>query len=300
VTWVGADSQNHSIVSAGFTSPVIHPGETYSQVMETPGKLAYTQTNFGPSKKGTIIVAVNGPVVLTVNRPSVVFGGSVVLSGKSPLPGRSITLSTQPGGHHGGGKNWTDLGSIPTAADGSFSTTVQPKANASYRVTVVAKLSSQPVTVQVKPRLTIAAAPLKLPAGRMLRVVARIVPTTAATNLELKQQVGTKRARTLAQKTVPANGTVIFAWKVTPGRSLLHVEMPKVKGGSQFQATFSRTIAVTGTVKPAPPTPASHPATTTHKTKHHKTKKPKPHKTKPHKTKKSHKPKGSPTKSSGS
>jgi hypothetical protein len=247
VSFVNADAQNHSVVSTvlGFISPVIYPGQTYSHTMDTPGKFSYTQTNFGPPKKGMIVVTVNGSVQLTANRPSVVYGGSVVLSGKSPLPGRPVTVSTQPAGHHHG-KAWTDLATLPTSADGSFSTVVRPTMNSSYRVTVVAKLLSQPVTVGVKPRLTIAAAPLKLSVGHAVRVVARIIPATAATSLELRQLTGTKRARTLAQKTVPASGTVVFSWKVTQGRSLLRVEMPKVKGGSTFQATFSRSIAVTG------------------------------------------------------
>ncbi len=266
VSFVNADAQNHSIVSTGFTSPVIYPGQTYSHTMDTPGKFSYTQTNFGPSKKGLIVVAVNGTVELTANTPSVVYGNPVVLSGKSPLPGRPVTVSTQPGGHHHG-KTWTALTTIPTSADGSFSTVVRPTVNSSYRVTVVAKLLSQPVTVGVKPRLTIAATPLKLKVGQTVRVVARIVPATAATSLELRQLTGTKRARTLAQKPVSASGNVVFTWKATQGRSLLRVEMPKIKGGSTYLATFSRSIAVTG-ITTATATTSSKSSTKSHGKRH--------------------------------
>jgi plastocyanin len=269
VSFVNSDTQNHSIVSPSFTSPVIYPGQTYSVTMDTPGKISYTQTNFGRSNKGLIVVTVNGPVQLTASSPSVVYGAHVVLSGKSPLPGsRTVTLSTQPGaGRHGAGKAWTDLATVPTSADGSFSTVVEPKMSLSYRVVVAPGISSQPVAVQVKPRLTITAAPLKLRVGRVVRVVARIVPATAATTLELKQLTGTKRARTLAQKTVTASGTVTFAWKVTQGRSLLRVEMPKTKGGSSFQATFSRSITVTGIPMPTLATKVKKPPTKSVKTK---------------------------------
>lgn len=273
VSFVNSDTQNHSIVSPSFTSPVISPGQTYSVTMETPGKISYTQTNSGRSNKGLIVVTVNGPVQLTASSPSVVYGAHVVLSGKSPLPGsRTVTLSTQPaGGRHGTGKAWTDLATVPTSAEGSFSTIVEPKMSLSYRVAVAPGITSQPVAVQVKPRLTITAAPLKLRVGRVVRVVARIVPATAATSLDLKRFTATKRARTLAQKTVSASGTVTFGWTATQGRSLLRVETSKTKGGSSFQATFSRSVTVTGIPAPTPAT-AVHNAPTVKTKKSVKTK----------------------------
>ncbi len=248
VSWVGADSQNHSIVAASFTSPVIRPGDTYSHVMDTPGKFPYTATSFGPSKKGLIVVTVNGTVSLAVDHPSVVYGSSVVLSGSSPLPGKPVTLSMSPGGrHHGGGnKAWTNIATVQTSSAGTFSTVVEPQTNSSYRVTVVPKLSSQPVAVQVRPRLTVSAWPLRLAAGKVLRVVARITPAKAASSLELKQIVGKKRPKTVGQKTVGSNGTAVFAWRVVPGRSLLRVDMPKGKGAA-FVSITSRTLSVTGT-----------------------------------------------------
>lgn len=261
VSFIGADNQNHSIISktGGFTSPVIKPGETWSRVMDAPGRFRYRETNFGKPNRGLIVVQVVGALELSASPSSVVYGREVVLSGRSPLPGRQVTLSWRSAGKHAksAGGGWSELATVAADGAGAFSLTIQPKISGKYRAAVAAgrkKLTSSVISVMVKPLLT--AAPLLRTArtGTVLRITGRVTPPTAANTVALMRfDRGLRRWKQLAETQVRAGGTAVFAWSVVRGRSLLRLEILRSGREPGFDVAASNRIVITG-VGPAPST----------------------------------------------
>jgi plastocyanin len=58
VTWTNSDTRNRQVISrgAGFASPILKPGETYSFTFKTAGRFAYEETLVEPTQKGSVVV----------------------------------------------------------------------------------------------------------------------------------------------------------------------------------------------------------------------------------------------------
>src|SRR3954469_3576169 len=86
VTWTNSDSANHQVVSqtAGFASPILKPGETFTYQFSKAGKFGYHDALTKATGSGTVTVA-NAPVVVTAtlsaNVKAITYGA------------RSVTLS---------------------------------------------------------------------------------------------------------------------------------------------------------------------------------------------------------------
>jgi plastocyanin len=256
VQFVGVGRENHAVIAPGFTIPLIYPGETHEVKMEVPGKISYKVTGFGHSSRGTIEVVVPEGLELSASSSSVPYKAPVMLKGKSPLKNAEVVLESRRAAG-GSGVPWTKVTGVPTADDGSFSAVVHPEITTSYRVTIGGgKVRSELVTVDVTPILTISAKPRTLKEDSLLRVVGKVVPPTAATQIDLAQYDRTRNIpgwKPVLRRVVPATGTVVFNWPVIAGRTPLRLQTSKQTTRAGFKATNSASILVTGIAKPAPP-----------------------------------------------
>jgi plastocyanin len=160
VTWTNSDSIDHQVVSqsAGFASPILHPGDTFTHAFDTAGKFGYKDALTTRTGNGSVTVTaapVNATLSLTASNDSIVYGvNSVDLTGQLSLKksGQQITLSEQAMGE----TQAKALETTTTNANGEFSFTVEPTIRTVYTVhwqVGTDKAASAPVTVQVHPRV---------------------------------------------------------------------------------------------------------------------------------------------------
>jgi len=160
VTWTNSDSIDHQVVSqaAGFASPILHPGDTFTHVFDTAGKFGYHDALSTKTGNGSVTVVaqpLNATLSLNASATSVVYGvNSVQLTGQLSLKkdGQQITLSEQAMGE----AQAKALATTTTNANGEFSFTVSPTIQTAYSVHWQVgsdKASSTPVTILVHPRV---------------------------------------------------------------------------------------------------------------------------------------------------
>jgi hypothetical protein len=246
VEFVGAGNENHAIFGPGFTVPFIRPGESFSVRMVSAGTLKYRATGFYRPSGGVIVVTVPAPPILSASKTSVVYRQVVKLSGTSPLRAYEIGLESKPLGR-GVRAAWTRTDSLPTGADGSFSTVVHPQTSTAYRVTLGGRSASEPVIVGVGPVLTLSATPRAVKAGRAVHVLAKVEPASAASLLMLSIYDRTRPPpiwRDVGRASVASNGTAVFNWTATAGRSLLRVHSTRASAGTGFVSATSSLIVV--------------------------------------------------------
>ncbi len=93
-----------------------------------------------------------GSVTISVSRPVVVYGGSVMLSGKvsSHQAGANVSVGAEPFG----ASTFTDLDTVATKADGAWSYSAKPLIQTTYQARWNTA-TSRNVTVKVRPRITL-------------------------------------------------------------------------------------------------------------------------------------------------
>ena len=246
VSFVGAGAQNHAIFATGFTVPFIKPGESYPVRMVAAGSVKYRVTGFYKPSGGIIVVTVPSPPTLKASKASVPVHGSVTLSGTSPLTSYQIALQSKPLGR-GVNAAWTQVGTLPTGADGSFSTVITPDTTSAYRV-ALGKSVSDPLVVGIEPALTLSATPRAVKEGRTVRVVAKVQPAAAATQLMLSIYDNTRQPagwHDIGKTSVTPTGTAVFSWKAAPGgKARLRVHSTRASAGSGFVSASSPSIVV--------------------------------------------------------
>jgi hypothetical protein len=250
VSFAGTGSQNHAIFGPGFTVPFIKPGEAYPVRMVAAGTFRYRATGFYKPSGGTIVVTVPSAPSLKASKTSVALHQSVTLSGTSPLTSYQIALQAKPLGR-GVHAAWTKTADVPTAADGSFSTVVTPDTTSAYRV-ALGRSVSEPVMVGIAPVLTLSATPRTVKAGGTVRVVAKVQPASAASQLMLSIYDGTRQPagwHDIGKVSVAPNGSAVFTWTAMPGTARLRVHSTRASAGSGFVSTISPSIVVAVTGK---------------------------------------------------
>jgi plastocyanin len=160
VTWTNSDSANHQVVSqaAGFASPILKPGDTFTYAFAKAGKFGYSDAQSKATGKGTVTVTnppLNVTATLSASASAVTYGvNSVTLSGQlsTKASGQQVTLNEQATGE----AQAKALTSTTTNATGEYSFTVAPTIQTIYSVAWHSgndKASSSPVTVAVHPRV---------------------------------------------------------------------------------------------------------------------------------------------------
>jgi plastocyanin len=159
VTWVNKTSANQQVIAddAAFTSLVLAPGARYSHTFSTAGTFGY-HDGLQPTLKGTIVVAAppaGESITLDSSADVVTYSGSLLLTGtvSNGTAGEKVTITSNP--QSAGTKTAKSVLTTTAAANGSFSATVHPLVHTVY-VAATAKSSSDPVSVDVRPRLRLA------------------------------------------------------------------------------------------------------------------------------------------------
>jgi plastocyanin len=153
VTWVNRDTRNHQVVAdtGAFVSPVLRPGQSYTFTFRAAGTYRYRDA-LEPAERGT--VRVTGPppsVSLGATMPIIVHGGETHLQGgiSTGAVGETVRIFAQPYGQ----ASYVEVAEVLTTTNGAFDVVVKPTILTNYQVRWRAA-TSQPVTLQVRPRIT--------------------------------------------------------------------------------------------------------------------------------------------------
>lgn len=166
ITWTNSDTRDRQVISrpAGFASPILKPGETYSFTFKRAGRFAYEEALVEPTRRGSIVVTdvaqpppppppATATLTLAASRTAVVYGGSVVLTGElsSGAAGETVEVLASPSGDFVAAAT-TKVLETATTAGGEFRAAVKPSARTVYRVRWKQTTSGR-VTVTVRPRV---------------------------------------------------------------------------------------------------------------------------------------------------
>ena len=155
VTWVNRDTVNHPVVSdtGAFASPTLRPGQRYTFTFRVGGTFRYRDA-LEPAERGTVVVRGLPPAVsLAVNVPILVYGlGEIKLTGtvNSGQSGEAVTIFAQ----EYGAAAPSQVATLQTTTNGAFEAQLHPTILTSYTARYKTA-TSQPVSVQVRPRITL-------------------------------------------------------------------------------------------------------------------------------------------------
>ena len=154
IKWVNSDNASHQVVAnnGAFASPILKPNESYSFMSKAAGTFPYHDA-LHPSIKGT--VTVKGPppsITLGAGAPILVYGSETTLTGtvSNGLANEPVVIS----GQQSGALTVQQIATVMTGVGGGFAYTVQPSILTTYTAHWKTA-SSQPISVQVRPKLTL-------------------------------------------------------------------------------------------------------------------------------------------------
>jgi len=236
VTWKNADTVNHQVVAndGSFASPVLKPGDSFSETFSKAEKVSYHDSLF-TSRKGT--VTVNAPaanVTLQSGASTIVYGDSTTISGAvtNQLTNEPVTLSSQPFG-----KGTQSLATTTTSANGTFSFPVSPTIQTSYQAHW-RTTASPSVAVNVAPRVGF---------GQSGRLYVAKVTSDIGYNghyvwVQRKAPYGS--FRNVKRIYLGAASRAVFRVNIPKGRSILRLVLPADQAGPGYVQGLSRLIAV--------------------------------------------------------
>ena len=236
VTWKNADTINHQVVAndGSFASPVLKPGEAFSQTFPKSGKFSYHDSLF-TTRKGT--VTVNAPpvnVTLQAGATTLVYGDSTTISGavSNQLTNEPVTLTSQPYG-----KGTQSIATATTQANDTFSFGVSPTIQTSYQAHW-RTTSSPSVSVNVAPRVGFGQS------GRLY--VAKVTSDIgyAGHYVWVQRKAPYGSFRNVKRIYLGANSRAVFRVTIPRGRSILRLVLPADQAGVGYVQSFSRLVAV--------------------------------------------------------
>ena len=177
-------------------------------------------------------------VTISLSRPSVVYGGSVTLSGKvsDSKAGETVDVLAEAFG----ASSFTSLGSVSTTAGGKWTDVVKPTIETAYRATWKSATSST-VTVKVRPLITLTL--IDLSTGRFSTKVT--AARSFAGKFVLVQRLSSTGVATLKKVTLDAGSSATFRVRLHRGRSRLRVVMPTSQTAPGYITRKSKVLTVT-------------------------------------------------------
>ena len=236
VTWRNADSVNHQVVAndGSFASPVLKPGESFTQAFAKAGKLSYHDALF-TSRKGS--VTANAPaatVSLTAATQTIVYGENTTVSGSisNQLANEPVSLTSQPVD-----KGTQAIASSMTQASGAFSFGVSPTIQTAYQAHY--KTAASPsVTINVAPRVGF---------GRYGRhFIAKVTSDVGYGGKFVVVQRKSRFGGWTAAKRVYLGGAsrAVFTMRLVKGPSTLRLVLPDSQAGVGYVQGTSRLLLV--------------------------------------------------------
>ena len=150
ITWTNNDTVNRSVVSDTglFSSGILTPGQAFSQTFTQNGTFRYRDGTRRLTRGTVVVRSPAATVTLSASKPSLIFGGDVVLSGaiSTKVSGQPVTLVVRP---FGGNVERVEL---TTGTDGVWRYEAQPRIQTTYSVEY-RRATSPSATVNVRPRI---------------------------------------------------------------------------------------------------------------------------------------------------
>jgi hypothetical protein len=177
-------------------------------------------------------------VTISASRPSVVYGGSVSLSGKiaDSSTGQTVNVLAEPSG----ASSFSALGSVTTTAGGHWTDAVKPTIETAYEATWMSS-TSPTVTVKVRPLITLTLVNASNGTFSTKITAAR----SFAGKFVLVQRLGTSGVSTLKHVTLGAGSAASFSVRLHHGLSRLRVVMPTSQTAPGYIAGSSNVLSVT-------------------------------------------------------
>ena len=236
VTWKNADIVNHQVVAndGSFASPVLKPGESYSQAFSKSGNTSYHDSLF-TSRKGTVIVsAPAATVTLKAGATTVVYGNSTTVAGAvtNQLTNEPVNLTSQPYG-----KGTQSIATQTTQANGAFIFGVSPTIQTSY-LAHWRTASSPSVSVDVAPRVGFGQS------GRLY--IAKVTSDIGYGGhfVWVQRKVPYGSFRNVKRIYLGANSRAVFRVNIPKGRSILRLVLPASEAGPGYVSGLSRLLAI--------------------------------------------------------
>jgi hypothetical protein len=185
----------------------------------------------------TAAAAPKQSVTISLSRPSVVYGGSVTLSGKvsNHKAGETVDVLAEAFG----ASSFSSLGTVSTTAGGKWTDVVKPTIETSYRATWMG-VNSSTVTVKVRPLITLTL--MNLSAGRFSTKVT--AARAFAGKFVLVQRLSSTGVATLKKVTLDASSSATFRVRLHHGRSRLRVVMPTSQTAPGYITGMSNVVKV--------------------------------------------------------
>jgi plastocyanin len=236
VTWKNADIVNHQVVAndGSFASPVLKPGESFSQTFAKSGKVSYHDSLFTARNGSVTVNAPAASVTLQTAATTVVYGDSTMVSGAvtNLLANEPVTLTAQPSG-----KGTQSIATAATQASGIFSFGVSPTIQTAYQAHW-RTTSSPAVSVNVAPRVGFGQS------GRLY--IAKVTSDLGYGGhyvwVQRKAPFGS--FRNVKRIFLGVNSRAVFRVNIPKGRSILRLVLPADQAGLGYVQGLSRLIAV--------------------------------------------------------
>jgi len=176
-------------------------------------------------------------VTISLSRPSVVYGGSVSLSGKvsDNKAGETVDVLAEPSG----ATSFSVLGSVTTTAGGHWTDVVKPTIETSYEANWKSATSST-VTVKVRPLVTLTLVNLSTGSFSTKVTAAR----SFAGKFVLVQRLGSSGVATEKKVILDTNSSATFRVRLHQGRSRLRVVMPTSQTAPGYITGVSKVLTV--------------------------------------------------------
>jgi cupredoxin-like protein len=254
ITWTNSDNRNRQPVSqeAGFASPILKPGETFTFAFKKEGKFTVRDALVA-TQRSTVTVTKPAPIgtpSLTASKRSVIYGGSLALTGKVPTgnAGEKVTLRAEvltPAGT----RQASAVSETSTASDGTFSFTHVPTAQTTYTVawqaTPATSTTSSAVTVSVAPRVGLGV--VRRLSGRRVVLATKATSAISYAGRSVLVQRRSRFGEWISIKRVVLRSGP-FATQTTvrlpKGLSRVRVLLPKAQAGTGYVAGVSRTLLI--------------------------------------------------------
>ena len=237
VRWINSDKVNHQIVAnkGAFASGIMRPGATYTFTFSTAGGYAY-HDGLHPSITGAVYAKGPPPSVsLGLSAPIVTYGDQTTISGtvSSGKADEQVLVLSQPFG-----SSAQQIATLVTGAGGAFSYVTSPAILTVYSVRWKSA-TSQPVTVQVRPRLT-------LTRTSRTRLFAKITATPSFAGRSIYLQRPSKFGQwiTVEKLKLGPNSGRIFTAPHKKGTTTYRVFITTNQAGSGYLTTSSNTVRV--------------------------------------------------------
>jgi hypothetical protein len=254
ITWTNSDDRNRQPVSqsAGFAAPILKPGETFTFTFKSEGTFTVRDALVANQASRVTVTkaAPLGSPSLAASRRTLIYGGSVVLTGKVPngQAGENVTLRAEvltPAGT----RQTSAVSEANTTADGAFRFVHVPTAQTTYTVawqaTPATPMASDSLTVTVAPRIGL---------GVVRKLVGRrvVLSTNATSAISYRGHSVLVQRRTRFGEWISVKRVVLrggpFATRTTvrlpKGLSRIRVLMPKSQAGTGYVAGVSRTLLI--------------------------------------------------------